>query len=771
MSSFSEALAHPDDPLSEHLTAVAEDAATSLEGAPDRVRRAALLMGFLHDAGKATPWFQRYLEGEESQSEHTSHALLGAVLAHRILDHAREANQVSPWTHWTVVVGIDRHHGNFDDGLERTMGRLVDRAHESDALRDQLEALDSAGLRAWVRERFEDHQLSIDVPSLDAESVLESVGSFFPRIDGLPFDCAEDGFDVLAAFGAFVGADKMHTAHPERERESPDIPDDLVDAYKRAEFGEPEDELDQWREEVSQEVQQTLEEASGDWIYTLTAPTGSGKTLTGLEAALQLKRRKERAGGRSRLVYCLPFTSVIDQNARVYENVFLESGIDPDDRVLLKHHHLADPRYDDGGDPIIDGGELLVETWQSDIVVTTFHQLLHTVFTSKNKNLKRISALRDAVVVLDEVQAIDHDYWDDVRRMMALCADRLRTTFVLMTATMPLIVGPDEGPELLESHRQRYEQFARTQLVPRLDTALTVEDLAEEIEADVGMEDEPRRRIVLVNRRDTARRLYRRLEELPIPTAMLSTDLTPLHRERVLEGLGDEFLLVSTQVIEAGVDISSDVLIREIAPLDSIVQSAGRCNREFELHPHKGEVQVVRLEEDGASLAVPPYSSFLIESTVEVLDQLGQDATIDEARFHEMAQRYYEIVQQRSSSASVIDHLVEGTLHKLDDGSEGFRLIEDRPEQSHFIIRTEKDREIWQTYLDIQNMEIRNRDDFIEKKEWFQEIKRAFSMRLVNYPTRERPTEEVIPVEPDSDAYDPNTGLRRNVAEASFAFI
>jgi CRISPR-associated endonuclease/helicase Cas3 len=361
---------------------------------------------------------------------------------------------------------------------------------------------------------------------------------------------------------------------------------------------------------------------------------------------------------------------------------------------------------------------------------------------------------------------------------MELAAERLGTTFVLMTATMPLIVDPDETPELLASHPDRYEHLARTELQPRVDDPMTVDELATEIREAVH-EGEDKRRIVIVNRRKTARRLYRHLEELPIPVGMLSTDLTPLDRERVIQDLGlehpeaeDAFVLVSTQVIEAGVDVSSDVLIREIAPLDSIIQSAGRCNREFELRPDRGRIEVVELQEDGRSLAVPPYSSFLIESTLEVLEASGEGGVIDEARFHELAREYYEILQERSTSASAIDLLGRGDVHKLDDPDEGFRLIEDgRPEQAHFIIQDDEEREIWQEYQAIQNLEVDSAEDYREKKRQFREIKRRFTKRIVNYPTNERPEEEVIPVEREDGAYDSETGLQRNLAEDSFAFI
>jgi CRISPR-associated endonuclease/helicase Cas3 len=741
---------------------------------------ASVLSGLLHDAGKATRWFQDRLDGEtDRRDERGNHSRFSALLAHHFFQAGEVRHPDRDWLHWTTVLGIAKHHGNFDRGLKTLFTDLRAHLNDSAAIRDQLDEFDGDGFQSWLEDELDEFGIDADAPAFDPDQVLTSIEDYYPKFDrDSRFTEPEEGFDFLAAFGAFVGADKMDTVFRERQRDAPELSPEIVDTYKRSEFGEPDNYLDEQREAIFAEVQETLDAEDENWIYTLTAPTGSGKTLTGLAAGLRLKERQEQDDGDSRLIYCLPFTSVIDQNSKVYERVLESGGIDDvDDRLLLKHHHLADPRYREGDEPIVDGGELLVESWDSEIIVTTFHQFVHTIFTCENKNLKRFSALRNAVVILDEVQAVDHEYWGDLRRAMQLCADRLGTTFLLMTATMPLIVDPQETPELLETHPRRYEELAKTRLVPRLEEPMTVEELASETRS--AIEAGKHRRILIVNRRDTARRLYRRLENLPVPTAMLSRDLTPLDREGVIDDLGleeseasDPFVLVSTQVIEAGVDVSSDVLVREIAPLDSIIQSAGRCNREFELDPDLGRVEVVNLEEDGSGLAVPPYSDFLIQSTLEVLQEFGKKAPIKEARVHEMARRYYALLQTRGASGSVTDLLGQGAIHKLDDYDEGLRLIDDRrPEQSHYIIQTGEDRRIWQEYLEIQNMEIHSKADLREKKRRFQNIKRDFSKRLVNYPSDGEPEREVLVVEPDNGAYHSKMGLLRNLAGDSYGII
>lgn len=727
-------------------------------------------MGLLHDAGKATPWFQGYLNGKIGRGDdRTHHSLLGAALANHLFQAGSlEAGQPG-WLRWTVVAGITKHHGNLREDLASTLTRFCHRAREDKVgtLREQLDAFDAEGFRGWLGMAAEDIGLEVELPTFETDEVLDSVSSFHPRFVD-PLRRVEDGFDFLASFGALLGADKMHTAHPGWQRDRLELPPEIVRVFKNQRFGSAEDEIDQLREEVFEEVLAQVEEAEENWIYTLTAPTGAGKTLTGLAAGLALRRHKEQTSGRlGRLVYCLPFTSIIDQNSEVYEEVLEANGIEADDQALLKHHHLADPRYRVGDEHVEDGSDLLVETWQSETVVTTFHQLIYTLFTGQNANLKRITALSNAVVILDEVQAIPHEYWDDVRRMMRLCSDRLGTTFLLMTATMPLIVDPEETPELLPSSADRYRSLARTVLVNRTEDPIGTPELAARIR-ERTVEDPTRSRIILVNRRNTARDLHRELRDLPVRTVMLSTDLTPRDRGRILGSLEeqeDPYLLVTTQVIEAGVDISAAEIVRDLAPLDSLIQTAGRCNRNRE--EDRGTVEIVQLEGDRGRLATPPYSSFLVDTTLEVL---GDEETVDESEFQTLAERYYKLVDDRSDATEIVDRLASGEVNKL-DGKAGLQLIEDRPKTPHFIIQDGTDREIWERYVDIQNLEVRSREDFKEKRRRFQQIKRDFYDRVVNYPADPDTSQAVIPVEPEDRIYDPETGLRENKAGQSYEFI
>ena len=760
---FSEAFSHPEGKLKEHLLAVAINGQKRIPVASLRVKTAIILMGLIHDAGKATPWFQQHLFGKgKKRDERTHHAKFGALLAHYILEGNGLLEKDSDWIHWTVVNSIIKHHGNLDQDIGTLFTNLRGHVGDSVAIRDQLGVFDGPGYFSWLKKALVKFNIRIEIKEYNPEKILGCMDTYFPKFKN-PFKSREDGFDFLVAFGSFVGTDKMDAANLEHESASVDIPSSIVKDYKKTKFGIPDNDLDRMRDDVYSEVIGLAENGPQEPIHTLTAPTGTGKTLMGIGVGLKFREIKQK-NGPSKLIYCLPFTSVIDQNFDVYKKVISNSGITPDNTVLLKHHHLAEREYQKENELIIDGADLLVETWQSEIIVTTFHQFLYTLFSYRNKNLKRISALQNAVVILDEVQSIDLKYWDSIHDMLYLCAKQLNTTFLLMTATMPLIISPSDEKELLQSFHKRFDQLSRTVLHNRTETPMDLDELAAEIR-EKHQKDPDRSLIIILNRRKAVRELFTQLMDLETNTAMLSTDLTPLDRTRILKDLKSPFILVTTQLIEAGVDISAHEVIRDIAPLDSIIQSAGRCNRNQEADV--GRVEVIKLQDNNKKLlSTWVYSHFLIKTTLEVLKDHEK---VEEKTFHELATKYYHLIKDRSEQTEILDNLAKGYFNKL-EGKEGLQLIKDYPKQPHFIIQTVKDEEIWNEYIEIKDMEIKSRDDFNLRRKRYQKIKREFMERIVNYPIQGQPSSEVIPIYPTSGHYDPICGLEINT-NSGFDFI
>ncbi len=365
-------------------------------------------------------------------------------------------------------------------------------------------------------------------------------------------------------------------------------------------------------------------------ILSLTAPTGSGKTLTALSCALRLRERvRKEESYLPRIVYALPFVNIIDQNSAVVEEV-LKGHADYNhspSSYLLKHHHLAPQAFREDQDVTNDEALLLTESWESEIVVTTFVQLFESLVTNRNRRLKKLHNLAGAIVVLDEVQSIPYEQWRLVEYTLNTLTEQLGCTVLQMTATRPHILP--SARELLDHPEKHFEGLSRTTIIPRPDIRTTedLESFCEElIEDDSSL-------LVVLNTIGDAVNLYRRLRELPglipyrenmprdgrgdRPLVHLSTNLTPWQRARRVRmlrrymKLGGRPIVISTQVIEAGVDLDFDIVIRDRGPLDSIVQVAGRGNRAGRNETPR-PVYIVYLERDqGSSPATLVYGNIL----------------------------------------------------------------------------------------------------------------------------------------------------------------
>ncbi|MCP5421234.1 MAG: CRISPR-associated helicase Cas3' [Gammaproteobacteria bacterium] len=751
---FSSTFAHPGDPLPVHLERVAQRAAASIApSAQPEVRRIAFLAGLFHDIGKATPFFQTYLLKTKKKTALTPHAKSGAVLAWwytGVLDLAL-------WERLAVFIAVLRHHGplNFDSWRQRleSVRMELDEEDEEDEpiLSQQLAAMDLAGIHEWLCRVAEGHgefAFPPALPPLDVKSVRAAL--LDRKSAGLTqlrkaFQTLEQALGFLAGFGGLLAVDKIDAALQGQMLQRPPLPEKLVATFKDRQFGQRgQNALDERRERIAATVLQTWLKHAGEPLLTLTAPTGSGKTLTILDAALAVREQCVASGTTPpRIVYCLPFTSVIDQNHGVFRAVLRATDENLGDRedVLLKHHHLVDGlfRTNDDTEYQPDGaGQLLTETWQSEIVVTTFYQVLHSLLSDRNGNLKRAGQLSGALVLMDEVQALPLRYWEALRQVFKAAAQALGTRFVLLTATRPLIFGSGDARELLPDHAEHFQALSRVRLVCHLREPVSQEAFAMRLINDLS--DGELSVLVILNRRRAVRQVFERLREaLPDRRIVaLSTDLTPRDRRvriRLIQRLlrqGMPCVVVTTQLIEAGVDVSFPVVHRDLAPLDSLIQSAGRCNRHA-LEGKPGTVHVWRLHTDKPTgeLGEPQwqriYDSPLIEVTEEILSDREEWAERD---FLELSQRYFEGCWQRQDQQRVDESLKAGDFQRL---AKEFELIpEGIPRTSLFVENKPPDTAVWERYRAIQD------DDTLsplEQEQRFRRMRRAFYERVIQvYP-------------------------------------
>lgn len=300
-------------------------------------------------------------------------------------------------------------------------------------------------------------------------------------------------------------------------------------------------------------------------IYLIKAPTGVGKTFIALELALRIAKDRE---DKCRIITAIPFTSIIDQTHKEYESIL---------GSVLKYHHLTKYKKDDDEQEQFSQKVFLTDIWHEHFIVTTFNQLLYTLFSNHNRDNVRLETLRDSVIIVDEVQNIPRVLISSVVKVFELFAKEYNIHFIIMSATMPSFEGLLENPIILSEDWFYEEKKNRYRLHFKADIN-NFEVLSEEINSNSQSV------LCVVNTIDKAKKLHQMIEDTNC--YLLTTHQIPKHRKAIIRLIkyrlkkGHKVKLIATQLIEAGVDLDFDVGYREFAPFGSIIQMAGRVNRE-----------------------------------------------------------------------------------------------------------------------------------------------------------------------------------------------
>lgn len=575
---FAHSADQPDhwEPLAEHLRLVAERAATlaSTFGAAEEARAA----GLLHDLGKYGDLFQRRLRGLESGIDHWSAGAWAALT--RLQQDGR-----------AVALAVHGHHTGLQQGDARSL-RTLTPSHLASHHPQQLR-LSETDIQVLLQ-RLESDGLSLPAG-------IESPITFQPGATPLSAMLA-----VRMLFSALVDADYLESeAHFERNPDGsrhyrrpgvslkPDLALATLEDYvqRLANARESSSDIAAIRRQLFTACLEAGSHSPG--IFTLTAPTGSGKTLAMLAFALEHARRHSCR----RVVVAIPYLSIIEQTARVYRTVFADRmGAD----YLLEHHSLAATHGSDtavGGeaDP---GGPVpgsrhryLAENWDAPLIVTTTVQLLESLFASRPSTCRKLHQLSRAVVLLDEVQTLPRELALLTLAGLSALQDRYGTSVVMVTATQPAFhhlhpavvghVASGWQPREIVPAALNLGGRSRRTRVTRLSDPLSWEAVADRLL------DTPQV-LCVVNLKRHALALIEKLEDRCSEGLFhLSTNLCPAHRMRVLDQVrqrlsrdpSERCLLVSTQCVEAGVDVDFPAVWRAFGPLDTIAQAAGRCNR------------------------------------------------------------------------------------------------------------------------------------------------------------------------------------------------
>jgi CRISPR-associated endonuclease/helicase Cas3 len=551
------------------------------------------IAGLWHDLGKYKPAFQEYIrkvsgyendEHEEGGSGRVDHSVVGALWA------ARRCNKVGPDMGRVLGYLIAGHHTGLPDWAHEigVGGALNDRLKETEHLEkafagepprsildaalpstmpggsppnpDQVEAVGEQ-MHLWVRMLF---SCLVDADFLDTEAYMDEAKAFARTAAGESWGLAT----LKASFDRYMVQKAMDAG------DSP---------------------VNRARARVLAECREHASWAPG--LFSLTVPTGGGKTLSSMAFALEHALRH----GKKRIVVVIPYTSIIEQTAEQYREIF-------GDDAVIEHHSNLDP------DKETERSRLASENWDAPIIVTTNVQFFESLFAARSSACRKLHNLVDSVIIIDEAQMLLPGYLQPVVSALKGLTNLFGASVVLCTATQPALAGRIESGqarlkgfsegsvrELMSDPASLSTTLRRVELKrhPKGEYPVSWEEIAGELRAIDCV-------LCIVNTRKDCRSLY---ELLPEGSVHLSALMCPEHRSKVVDRIKktlrtDGVLrVVSTQLVEAGVDIDFPVVYRALAGLDSIAQAAGRCNREGRLNEtgRLGQVIVYRPPKDAPS--------------------------------------------------------------------------------------------------------------------------------------------------------------------------
>ena len=567
-------LSHPDKPLATHVSEVREAARAILGLHSLNPEREALIEEIvsLHDLGKATAAFQEYIRdtnGYRGRRDRKAHTPLGMAVTLVLGDRLER----DPFWKLCVPVAVLGHHSAFPNAH-----RLTAHFFGSD---DWAEIIEEQAAEMLAAEISQLTGFPLDEILADPDLCYKADDVASTLIEALQKKAEADLAGTVAnrlmmqfAFSVLLEADKAFLALSSEGRKNyradraADLSPEMVEKYL---CGSKPSEINTLRTIARKEALSTLLEDPDRRLWTLPLPTGLGKTLTAASLAMSLR---EVTNPKRRIIVVLPFLSIIDQTANVYDDLLGR----PLTSTLMQSHSLSERTYDDTEER---DAEFFLDTWDSEIILTTFDQFLLSLLGARARHQMRFHNLADSIIVFDEVQALPTQLWDITRHSLTQLTKHLNSTAILMSATQP---GFLEGTEsLIRDPKHFYDAFGRYQLVLEHRKPMSLDDFIESV-LDRREELENERVLITLNTRASARAVRGALAEVwTAPIYFLTADVTPKDRLTAIaeiKGSDEEpCLAISTQVVEAGVDIDMTLVMRDFAPLDSLVQIAGRCNR------------------------------------------------------------------------------------------------------------------------------------------------------------------------------------------------
>ncbi|MGI6769189.1 MAG: CRISPR-associated helicase Cas3' [Bacilli bacterium] len=533
--------------LKDHLECVAQKTASFAKKFDSE--ELGYVIGLLHDIGKYSSSFQRRIRGSKEKVDHSS---AGLQLAYKEFQE-----------HIATILGfcISGHHGGLTD-----TGTKID-YKEAHSLHGRLKK---------DLEDYSNYRSEIQIPKLIN---LDTIKRILLNSDFQDFSLS---FYIRMLFSCLVDADFLDTESFMEPNIDRSILYNFNLMWKQLQnhlvkFKDKKGIINKKRREILNKSIECAEKNRG--VFRLTVPTGGGKTLTSMAFALKhlIKHKMDR------IIYVIPYTSIIEQTGKVFREIF---GND----FVLEHHYNFnfEEKEDDELNKQMQKFKLATENWDYPIIITTNVQFFESLFSNRTSRTRKLHNICNSVIIFDEVQMFPYDFLKPVLRGIKELVSNYSCSVLLCSATQPnfeAVINQLNIFDIIDDSEGLNEVFRRTKInnIGNISDEMLVEKIRKYKQA-----------LIIVNTKKKANQLKQLLSNKNC--YCLSTLITPTDRENAINNIknkllnGEDCLVISTQIVEAGVDIDFPVVYREISGIDSIVQAAGRCNREGKLD--YGEVNI-----------------------------------------------------------------------------------------------------------------------------------------------------------------------------------
>ncbi len=563
--------------VAEHCRNTARYAAESLKVVG--LEKTAYLAGLIHDLGKNTESFKKYIQDAIINEQDVKRGSVNHTFAgvRYILSKCEEEDDIRNFTSEVIAYAVGAHHGLFDC--------ITDQKESAFKYRIEKEGID---FDEAVKNYFQECSTEEEIEILLQQATKE-VGKIVEKI--IHIESSEEDSSELSFYyallcrlitSAVINGDRRDTAEFAKNKINVNKQIDWAKTLEKfnayISIFENKYPVDSARKKISEACAEAAQKP--ECLYRLNVPTGGGKTLASLRYALEHAKKYEK----KRIFFIMPLLSIIEQNAKEIRKAI------QDDSIILEHHSNVIDEVE-GDVETIDIRELLMQSWDAPIIITTLVQLLNTMFLGKTSSIRRFAALSNSVIIFDEVQSVPNNMLTLYNLTINFLVKVCHATVILCSATQPCFEKAehqllDEVSDLITLSDETLKVFKRVELINK--GSMTLEELTN---FSLGIIDNGKSLLLVCNTKKEASLLFANLD-VAVDGAEkvyhLSASMCTEHRRAVVEAMKDDLqrreqvVCVSTQVIEAGVDISFDSVIRLQAGMDNIIQAAGRCNRNGE---------------------------------------------------------------------------------------------------------------------------------------------------------------------------------------------